>query len=69
MPVLANIFIQIVLDIFYWGEGKLPASAISVSTQPGVHGITGVCVYSAAGSPSTAGPDLSGGRPPTQPPL
>jgi len=45
MQVLGNIFMQIVLDIFLLGRGETaPASAISVSTQPEVHGITGVCM-------------------------
>jgi len=54
MQVLANIFMHIVLDSFYWGEGKhrRRQQYQSVLMQPGVHGITDVCVcvYSAAGS-------------------
>ena len=44
---------------FFRGGETLPATAMTVSTRPGVHGIIHwwvcicVCVYSAAGSPST----------------
>jgi len=48
--VLDSIFMQFVLDnFFFWGR-TLPVTAMTVSTQPGVHGITVVCVYSAAGA-------------------
>ena len=47
--VLAHLLLvhfQAICPCFFTGEGKLrqPASAISVSTQLGVHGITVVCV-------------------------
>ena len=45
MQVFANIFMQLYLIVFLLGEGETSlASTISVSIQPGVHGITGVCV-------------------------
>jgi len=43
--VFGSMFMHVVLGNFFRG-GKLPATSVTVSTQPRVHGITGVCIPS-----------------------